>query len=135
MQIVLGGLVIAVVALALPATVVAGVTVRGYSLLIASFAAIGGPFHEWQDFYIGLSAFENVLLYVVLPVAAIRRIWPRQFASVACLGAVYIATVPAVIGGALGLAYYAWLLAAVVVAAGFLGLARLYSHAHAMAGA
>ena len=65
---VLGSQVIGILALALPGGVVFGAPIRGYTLFVASFGSLAGPFHQWQDYYIALSALVNF----ALPDAPIR---------------------------------------------------------------
>ena len=125
----LGGFVIGLVALALPAGVVVGVPIRGYTLLVASFGSLAGPFHQWQDFYIALSSLVNVALYLVLPLALIRGIWFRPLMFVAWASAAYVVTLPEVVSVGTSLAWFAWLLAVVLAGCGFLGLARQQSAA------
>lgn len=127
--VVLGSFVIALVALALPAGVVVGVPIRGYTLFVASFGILAGPFNQWQDFYVALSSLVNVALYLVLPLALIRGIWLRLLAVVGWVSAAYVVTLPQVISVGTSLAYYAWLLAMVFAGCGFLGLARRQSAA------
>ena len=125
----LGSFVIGLAALALPAGVVVGAPIRGYTLFVASFGSFAGPFHQWQDFYIALSSLVNVALYLVLPLALIRGIWLRPMTVVAWVSAAYVATLPEVVLIGTSMAYYAWLLAVVFAGCGFLGLARQQSAA------
>jgi hypothetical protein len=111
-----GSLTIGILALALPAGVVFGAPIRGYTLLAASFGSLAGPFHQWQDYYIALSSLVNVAIYVVVPFAVIRGIWLRKLKIVAWLCAGYVATLPAMVSIDTSMAYYAWLLAVVCAA-------------------
>ncbi len=119
-----GSLVIGLIALALPAGVVFGAPIRGYTLFVASFGSLAGPFRQWQDCYIALSSLVNVALYLVLPFGVIRGVWLRPLVVVAWLGSAYVVSLPAVVSVATSMAYFAWLLAFMFAAYGFLGLAR-----------
>ena len=120
----LGSQVIGILALALPAGFVFGAPIRGYTLFVASFGSLAGPFHQWQDYYIALSALVNFALYLMLPFAVIRGIWLRQAAAVSWLSAAYVASLPVLVSINTSMAYCAWLLAVVLAACGTHPLAR-----------
>jgi hypothetical protein len=124
---VFGGTTAALVALVLPAGVFLGAPIHGYTLLLASFASLAGPFHQWQDFYIALSAPVNVALYLVLPLAVTRAPWLRPLAIVAWLCAAYVASYPVAFSESTSSAYFAWLAAAILSASGYVGLTRRHA--------
>jgi len=108
---VLGGLAMGMVSLVLPAVTFLGAPLRGYELLLLSFASSAGPFRQWQDGYIALASLVNVALFLVLPISLAWSVWPRPVAVIAGFCAAYVVSFPIVLSYQPYPAYVLWLAA------------------------
>lgn len=124
-HLVIGGLAMGMVSLVLPAGTFLGAPLRGYELLLLSFASLAGPFRQWQDGYIALASLVNAALLLVLPVSLAWRVWRRPAAVIAGLCAGYVVSFPIVFSYQPNPAYVLWLAAVACSACGCYRLARV----------
>jgi len=125
---VLGGLAMGIVSLVLPAGAFLGAPLRGYELLLLSFASLAGPFRQWQDGYIALASLVNAALFLVLPISLAWSVWRRPVAVIAGFCAVYVVSFPIVFSYHPNPAYVLWLAAIACSAYGCYQLARVTQH-------
>ena len=79
---VLVGWMLACASLFMPVSTVLGDPVAGWTFLAASMVSVAGPFKEWRDVYISLSAPANVGLYLLAPWFIVKGCRSRTTAGV-----------------------------------------------------